>query len=35
MDLLCTGIAVAFFLLTWGLAILCDRLWDHTPEKNS
>lgn len=34
MDFIYIGIALVFFVLTWGLVMLCDRLWDHTPEKN-
>jgi hypothetical protein len=34
MDVLVIGIAFAFFVLTWGLVILCDRLRDHAPENN-
>jgi len=35
MDFLYIGIAIAFFILTWGLVILCDRLRDPTREKHT
>ena len=35
MDLMYCGITILFFLLTWGLVRLCDRLGDQVPEKHS
>ena len=35
MDFVYCGIAILFFLLTWGLVRLCDRLGDRAPEKHS
>jgi hypothetical protein len=34
MDILYVGIAAILFVLSWGLALLCDRLSDHVTEKN-
>jgi len=35
MDILYIGIAVAFFLLTWGLLRLCDILGGQKGERTS
>ncbi len=29
MDAVYIGVAAVFFLMTWGLMSLCDRLRDH------
>jgi hypothetical protein len=34
MDLLYIGIGAAFFLLTWGLAIVCERIGNERPGRN-